>query len=140
MPYKDPELRKRKNREYHRKWYQKNKKKHISTSYRNKKKHKRKWVEFKKSLCCEYCGYSHFAVIDFHHIDKKDKKNVNQLVKDGLFKQAYEEIKKCIPLCANCHRILHYEEKQKMQRECCKLREIGPACYDCPEEERNEKN
>jgi predicted HNH restriction endonuclease len=27
-----------------------------------------------------------------------------------------EEIQKCIPLCANCHRILHWEEMQKAKR------------------------
>jgi predicted HNH restriction endonuclease len=39
------------------------------------------------------------------------------LVKNYRFAAAMEEIKKCIPLCSNCHRILHWEERETYKRE-----------------------
>ena len=42
MPYKDPEVRKIKAREYGKKWYQKNKITHKLNTYKNKKKYNRK--------------------------------------------------------------------------------------------------
>ena len=65
-------------------------------------------------LKCTKCGFDHHAALDFHHEDPTEKEyNVNRLVSDGRFKKAYAEIEKCIVLCANCHRIHHYEEKKK---------------------------
>jgi predicted HNH restriction endonuclease len=41
---------------------------------------------------------------------------VNLLAQQGKYKEAAEEIKKCIPLCANCHRIVHYEEHKEKKK------------------------
>ena len=64
---------------------------------------------------CTRCGASHPAIIDFHHVDRNDpdKHKVHQLFKSGKYKKAYEEIKKCLILCANCHRIHHWEERNQ---------------------------
>ena len=49
--------------------------------------------------------------------DKLTKK-VNRLLADGSFKKAIEEATtKCIPLCANCHRILHWEEQEESREQ-----------------------
>jgi predicted HNH restriction endonuclease len=50
-------------------------------------------------------------------VDRTDKQSVHFLVKNYRFAAAMEEIKKCIPLCANCHRILHWEERETHKRE-----------------------
>ena len=114
MPYKDPEVRKAKNKEYSRKDY--------LSKYAERRKRlsarrhelKEEWNAFKRTLKCTKCGFDHPAALDFHHEDPTEKEhNVNRLISDGRFKKAYEEIKKCIVLCANCHRIHHYEEKKK---------------------------
>jgi hypothetical protein len=42
------------------------------------------------------------------HGDKK----VSDLSAKGQLKKMWEEIEKCIPLCANCHRIYHWMEKE----------------------------
>jgi hypothetical protein len=54
------------------------------------------------------------AALDFHHTKAEDKDGiVSELVRSGKFKKAKAEAEKCIVLCANCHRIHHYEEKKK---------------------------
>lgn len=64
------------------------------------------------------CGFSHPAVIDFHHVVRdKTSKKVNRLVANGGFKQAIEEATtKCVPLCSNCHRILHWDEQDEARQ------------------------
>jgi predicted HNH restriction endonuclease len=53
-------------------------------------------------------------VIDFHHVIRHNKRSVNDLIlKQNNLKEAIKEAEeKCIPLCANCHRILHFEERR----------------------------
>lgn len=69
--------------------------------------------EYKKTRCCEHCGITDYRVLDFHHLDKKEKEQeVSNLAMWRSFDRVMEEIKKCICLCANCHRIHHHEQKQ----------------------------
>lgn len=86
---------------------------------RNKRITRNAWIAFKETQACTFCGFAHPAVIDFHHVvrDKLTKK-VNRLLADGSFKRAIEEATtKCIPLCANCHRILHWEEREESREQ-----------------------
>lgn len=56
---------------------------------------------------CFRCGYHKcLKAIEFHHLDpsKKDFTISNDHFK---LEEAIEESKKCILLCANCHRELH---------------------------------
>lgn len=98
-----------------RRHYQQNKEKIKAKVKAYKTKKREEWKAYKKSLSCALCGAAHPAIIDFHHVvrDDPDKKKVHQLVKEGKFPQAHEEIKKCLILCANCHRILHWEEREQ---------------------------
>lgn len=113
MPYKDPEVRRIKQAEYKKRYYENNKATHIERSAKNRRLRKKEWDAFKALQKCTNCGVQHPAVIDFHHVVRdKDKRSVNKLIADGRFTAAKEEVKKCIPLCANCHRLLHWEETQ----------------------------
>lgn len=66
----------------------------------------------KIQMGCSKCGYNRCAqALEWHH--DNDDKNFTPAdkVRDGNVKSftAYqEEIKKCILLCANCHREAHY--------------------------------
>ena len=112
MPYKDKSVRKAKHAQYSRKYYEANREKTLVLNTANKATHKQKWNEFKATLNCTHCNFSHPAALDFHHVNPAEKEhNVHKLVANKQFKKAYEEIKKCIVLCANCHRIHHYNEK-----------------------------
>ena len=114
MPYKDESVRKKKHKEYSRKHYLKTQKETIQRTRENKAQLKAEWQAYKSSLKCIKCGFNHIAALDFHHEDPSTKEhNVNRLISNKQFTKAYEEIQKCIVLCANCHRIHHYEEKKK---------------------------
>jgi hypothetical protein len=114
MPYKDESVRKLKHAEYSRDYYIKNGDKVRKRAAELKREKRKDWAKFKSTIKCINCGFSHSAAIDFHHVDRTNYRSVNLLAQQGKHKEAMEEIKKCIPLCANCHRIHHHEElKQK---------------------------
>jgi hypothetical protein len=117
MPYKDANVKKLKHAEYSRDYYIKNGDKVRKRASELKREKRKEWAKFKSTIKCTNCGFSHSAAIDFHHVDRTNHKSVNALAQQGKYKEAIEEIKKCIPLCANCHRIHHHEEhKQKKKK------------------------
>jgi transcription elongation factor Elf1 len=104
-------------RQYRRKWYNKNKIVESAKQQSRKKARKpviREWfVEFKKTLQCSECGENHIACLDFHHTDPRKKDyGISQMI-DGNWsiKKINEEVAKCVVLCSNCHRKLHWENK-----------------------------
>jgi hypothetical protein len=87
-------------------------------SRQHRKDNRNKWVSFIKDAGydkCSICGYNKcFAALDFHHTNSCTKEfemstfvinACNERNKQILLK----EISKCIILCANCHRELHYK-------------------------------
>ena len=62
---------------------------------------------------CSCCGFEgHFSQLDFHHKDasKKDGDIAHMLWRSN-YKKIKIELNKCILLCSNCHRLLHWEER-----------------------------
>ena len=118
MPFKDPKLKKLKQKQYAKTYYEKNKRSVIIQSAIAGRASKARWIRYKARQKCSHCGAKHPAIIDFHHVVRdKDKVSVNYLVqRKRSFKRVMEEIDKCIPLCANCHRILHWKEKVAKKR------------------------
>jgi hypothetical protein len=127
MARKDPEA----DRQYHRQWYlahrdselEKSKQreqwtkshKEVHRASQTKYKHAQRDLinDLKKTGTCIYCGVADWRVLDFHHIDPSQKKiNLNMAWKQNIGRQAIlDEIAKCELVCANCHRILHWEER-----------------------------
>ena len=71
---------------------------------------RQKFLDYKKTLECKECGISDHRLLEFHHIGDKDR-DVSDMVSYGYgWSRVEQEIKKCIPLCCNCHRLIHYEE------------------------------
>lgn len=68
--------------------------------------------EWKKSKQCVKCGNTDWRTFDLHHRDPAEKDiNPSHMVKMGWsVEKALIELAKCDVLCANCHRIYHYEE------------------------------
>lgn len=69
--------------------------------------------QLKKAVCCAKCGEQRWYLLDYHHIDPTSKKDkVSELMLHSSLKDALNEIDKCIPLCANCHREFHYLNRE----------------------------
>jgi len=72
---------------------------------------KQKVMEFVNSFKkeCVLCGFGDKRALDFHHKDPKEREfKISDRAKAGARLSVLEkEIKKCVVLCANCHRILH---------------------------------
>ncbi|MFM2340035.1 MAG: hypothetical protein RLZZ360_671 [Candidatus Parcubacteria bacterium] len=69
--------------------------------------------ERKEELGCERCGIRDVRVLEFHHRDSQTK---DFAISDYYYHQfgtdrLNQEIAKCAVLCANCHRILHFEAR-----------------------------
>ena len=58
---------------------------------------------------CVACGEDDPVVIDFHHLDMKEKEHgISKLVQNNSSVETLqEELDKCVCLCSNCHRRVH---------------------------------
>lgn len=74
------------------------------------KKRKTDLISIFHSKCC-ICGFDKFQeALEFHHVNPKEKAfgiMSGNVVTKSLKKQL-QELKKCILVCANCHRGIHY--------------------------------
>lgn len=64
-------------------------------------------IKIQRGGKCERCGYDKcIKALEFHHLDPNKK---DFTISNDHFKldEAVEESKKCILICANCHRELH---------------------------------
>ena len=59
---------------------------------------------------CSICGYDkNFAALDFHHTNPNNKDlSVSSILKGRHKDKVRQEAKKCILVCANCHREIHH--------------------------------
>lgn len=118
MPFKDLETRKTRQQVYSKRWYEGNKPRVLARTQARKAQGLREWNLYKSTQACLRCGASHPAVLDFHHYVRKGKRSIAKLIKYGRFKDARREAEeKCVPLCSNCHRLLHWNESRTMGHE-----------------------
>lgn len=67
------------------------------------------YIEYKKTLVCSQCGFNDWRILEFHHINgEKNYKDlwVSRLLSKSI-NRVKEEIAKCVPLCPNCHALIH---------------------------------
>lgn len=98
---------------YQREWY-KNNSERQKQFVRNREAKLLQWFrEYKEALCCTICGEDHPACLDFHHRDPNEKEmEISTALSYGWSKERIlVEIEKCDILCSNCHRKLHWDEK-----------------------------
>jgi hypothetical protein len=108
MPYKDPS----KQANYRRMYLADpaKKAKHKATKDKNRRQNSTKRKEILSRFPCVLCAESDPDLIDWHHVYPEDK------VFDikGSLSQAYttwwDEVIKCIPVCALCHRKIHKDK------------------------------
>lgn len=66
----------------------------------------------KKELKCIKCGESRYYVLDFHHLDPSTKEfTIGEATTKGK-EATLIEMKKCIPLCRNCHAEYHHLNRE----------------------------
>lgn len=83
---------------------------------REERRKKKEWLDTFKTECTR-CGITHPAVLEFHHRDRADK---DFLLSIGVAKYSLErlqsEVDKCEIICSNCHRIHHWEERERSKQ------------------------
>ncbi len=83
------------------------------------KDRKRKAVELSGGKCQD-CGYNkNLSVFDFHHLDPSKKEFGWGKLRQRKWSDIIKELKKCILLCANCHRERHNPEDTLITTQNC---------------------
>lgn len=75
---------------------------------------KQKAIDYKGGKC-EKCGYDKCnAALDFHHLDPDTKDFALGVTgQTRSWERIKAEIDKCILVCSNCHREIHFELENK---------------------------
>jgi hypothetical protein len=75
----------------------------------------KRWIERKIEAIkmfggkCNKCGYCrNYTALEFHHLDPKSKDFNWCSLRQMKWEEIIVELKKCILLCANCHRETHW--------------------------------
>jgi hypothetical protein len=60
---------------------------------------------------CQICGYNKCPnALEFHHVGEK-KESPSYIIMRWSWERAKKELEKCILICANCHREIHYQNR-----------------------------
>jgi len=79
--------------------------------YSRREEIRRLYVAYKEGLQCLVCGEGRSCCLDFHHKNQDKEANICEMVQWGhSWIRILKEIKKCVPLCSNCHRKIHANE------------------------------
>ena len=81
---------------------------------RRLKENKIKYINtFKRKQICIVCGESSYCCLEFHHLNRENKlftiSSAICNIKIGM-RQLKDELKKCVIICSNCHKKLHFNE------------------------------
>ena len=92
---------------YKKKHYEENKQYYLDKAKAYRQTCRENLNNYKSSLVCTKCGENRWWLLDFHHENPEEKDGeISSLV--GSPSKLKKELEKCIVLCANCHRDLHY--------------------------------
>ena len=92
-----------------RRYYENNKEKVYQRRTDRRKRLKEEAVKIAGGKCSA-CGYNKcLSALEFHHHQSNKEGNVSTLLKNESRQKLLKEAEKCILLCANCHRELHFK-------------------------------
>lgn len=100
-------------RTYMQERYEANKDRYTQKTKSRKASIKAEYQKIKSELHCSRCPETHPATLDFHHADPAAKeRSVSLMVHEGWnIDRIRAEIAKCEVLCSNCHRKVHWQER-----------------------------
>ena len=87
----------------------------VDSVKRRRESIKKMAVDYKGGKC-EKCGYNKcLTALEFHHMDPSQKDfGISQNGKTRSWEKTKLELDKCIMVCANCHREIHEDEKNRL--------------------------
>ena len=62
---------------------------------------------YKRFCGCKICGEKEPIALDLHHLDPSVKEDNPSSMIGGSIERLKAEVRKCVVLCANCHRKVH---------------------------------
>lgn len=103
-------------RQYDREYYQRTKARRDEIKTETRRRHREAWEHLRSHYKCSMCSESHPATLQFHHTDPTQKEyNIGDMVNKGVgLERIKKEIEKCIPVCANCHFKIHWNERRSV--------------------------
>lgn len=100
-------------KEYKDNHYRQNKSIYYDKNKKQKEKYRQLINDYKTDRGCSECGDNHPAILEFHHRDSVEKDfTIADAVRLHGIKKILKEIEKCDVLCSNCHKKLHWTERQ----------------------------
>ena len=94
-------------REINQRFYKKHKKDLYLKKKKRIKKIRKEMIDLLGGKCSK-CNYNKCdQALDFHHNKGEKEGHLSTLIKNSSKEKVLKEIKKCILLCANCHREVH---------------------------------
>lgn len=109
---------------------------------------KKRWRERKRKVInlmggkCQCCGYNKcIDVLEFHHLSPETKEYAWNKMRQLSWDKMIKEVKKCVLLCANCHREKHahpdsFNFDEESEQQSFLDRELKPT-GTCPVCERD---
>ena len=73
------------------------------------KKRKAEAIAYKGGVCADCGGTFHYSAFEFHHTDPTRKELTGNQLKRASWDKVKAELDGCLLLCANCHRLRHWE-------------------------------
>lgn len=85
---------------------------YVERQKRLRKEKKKRAIAYKGG-CCSRCGYNKYdEALEFHHLDPSEKETGAE-IRHLSWDRLKAELDKCILVCANCHREIHAELRNK---------------------------
>ena len=104
MPYTEAQIRAK------RKYYERNKEAVVRRSVERTKQITDARKQLLSHYSCLCCGENNPDLIQWHHVNESEK--THTIFSGGYSEEKFwNEVLKCIPVCANCHLLIH---KQKL--------------------------
>lgn len=100
-------------KEYQKEWEAKNKDKRSIL----RKKYRKRMADYMKDIKtakgCEQCSEIHISCLEFHHVNPESKDfTLGVKGTEVGISTLNKEIAKCVVLCCNCHRKMHWKMRQ----------------------------